>query len=312
MKKNFLVSTFYKFHSISQERVEQLEQILISTAKEMRVRGLIILGTEGMNSTISGAIEDCQKYMEFLKTLEGFEDLIFKLSYAERPPFRIFKVAVRPEIVSLGDTHIVPASKRSKWHLKPSEWHKVLTTEKDFVLIDTRNWYEWEMGTFKGALTPNIEEFNEFPKWVEEKNIPKDKKILMFCTGGIRCEKAQIAMQKQGYKEVYQLEDGIIKYLEEFPNQEFEGECFVFDHRVAVDQNLEASQKYAQCPHCGQPSDNIITCNRCDSEAKVCVRCLEKEAHFHTCSKNCANHYKMNPNKKGPKQITVRNLMLGI
>jgi UPF0176 protein len=204
--------------------------------------------------------------------------------------------------VTLGTPELVP-SEGVNHHLSPAEWNQVLKTENDFVMIDTRNWYETQIGTFKGALDPKTEQFTEFPEFVEKQKIPQDKKMLIFCTGGIRCEKGILELQRRGYKNVYQLEGGILNYLKEYPNDQFEGECFVFDHRVALDQNLQPSTKYGLCPHCGQPSEIKIDCLRCDSEELICVDCAKLEFKKDTCSKNCAHQWKLHPGRKGAKQM---------
>ena len=153
---------------------------------------------------------------------------------------------------------------------------------------------------------PNIDKFTEFPKYLESQNIGKDKKMMIFCTGGIRCERGILELQRQGYENVYQLEGGILKYLEEYPHDQFTGECFVFDHRVAVDQELKPSKKYGLCPHCGQPSSIKIECKRCDTENLLCDKCVEIEWKKDTCSKNCAYQYKLHPERKAKPQATLR------
>ena len=209
---------------------------------------------------------------------------------------------MRPEIVTLDAPGMVPDSTQHR-HLSPEKWNEVLKNEKDFVLLDTRNWYEVRIGTFKNAVDPKIEQFTELPEFVTEQAYPKDQKMLIFCTGGIRCEKAILDLEKRGYENVYQLEGGILNYLEKFPNDQFEGECFVFDGRVAVDQDLAPSQIYKLCPHCGQPSEVTITCARCDTEAMICRHCQEKALVGQVCSKNCAHHYARRPGQKGARQV---------
>ncbi len=143
---------------------------------------------------------------------------------------------------------------------------------------------------FEGAIDPKLKMFSEFPSFVEKCGIPKNKKVLMYCTGGIRCEKALLEMEKQGYKNVYQLKGGILQYLKDCPNQKFKGECFVFDHRTAVGQQLEPSNRYSLCPHTGDPADLHITCSRCNKTAVVAAHCddIQKQS----CSKDCANKQK--------------------
>ena len=135
------------------------------------------------------------------------------------------------------------------------------------------------------------------------KKFSKNQKMLIFCTGGIRCEIGILELQRMGYENVCQLEGGIIKYLEEYPNNQFEGECFVFDHRVDLDQNLKPTEKYGLCPHCGQPSSIEIECKRCDTHKLICEDCHHLEFKKDTCSKNCAHQYQLHPDRKAPRQV---------
>ncbi len=289
MKQSIQILSFYRFSPITEMQVSRWAKQLTDKANELEIKGLLIIGKEGMNSTFSGIEEANYAFCKELQNLPGFEKLRFKESWADFKPFRIFKVHQREEIVTLGSPEIKPNG-CSHSHLSPEDWDRILKQE-DVTLIDTRNWYETNLGSFKGAHIPNIDEFREFPDWVKKQNFDPKKKVLMFCTGGIRCEKAQIAMSEMGFNEVYQLKDGILNYIEKYPNEEFEGECFVFDHRVALDQNLQASTTYSLCPHCGQPAKTLITCNECGTPKKVCEPCLEKDPKYHTCSKNCAYHW---------------------
>lgn len=296
---NLLVLTFYKFVKIAADQVPALQETLEKRGEELGLRGLMIFGTEGCNCTLSGEEAPARQYLEDVKRILGVDELAVKESWVSFHPFRLFKVKVREEIVTLGKPDVLPYS-HSATHLPPEEWQRVMQ-EEDVIVLDTRNWYETKVGKFKGALDPEIEEFHDFPEYLKKTALPKDKKILIYCTGGIRCEKAVVEMNNQGYENVYQLEGGILNYLTKFPNQNFEGECFVFDHRVAVDQNLQPSQQFKMCPHCGQPAQTVIDCVKCESKAVVCDKCLKEDAH-HTCSKNCTYHYRLNPGSKGRKQ----------
>lgn len=299
-ENRWFVATFYKFKHLSD--VEAYQKALEAKAAELGMRGLVILGSEGINSTVAAPSEAAMDaFKQYIR--ESVEDagLMFKNSFAPSAPFRRFKVKVREEIVTLGVPDLFPEAGNNH-HLSPEEWNRVLKEESDFLLIDTRNWYETKIGTFKGAVNPGIDVFTEFPQWLEEQKFQKDKKMLIFCTGGIRCEKGILELQRLGYNNVFQLEGGILKYIEEKPNDMFEGECFVFDHRVAVDQNLEPSKKYKLCPHCGQPAEIKINCSRCDSEALICDDCTSKDFAKETCTKNCANQWQLHPGKKGPRQ----------
>jgi UPF0176 protein len=273
-------------------------------SKSLNIIGLIILGTEGFNSTVAAPSEEAMlAFQSWIQSYFQISELLFKNSYAPTAPFRRFKVKVRNEIVTLGTPELMPESSENH-HLTPSQWNQVLTEESDFLLIDTRNWYETKVGTFKGAINPGIDQFTEFPQWLESQNYSKDKKMLIFCTGGIRCEKGILELQRQGYNNVYQLEGGILKYIEERPNEQFEGECFVFDHRVAVNQNLMPSTQYKLCPHCGQPAATSIECKRCDTKTLICEDCEKLNWNKDTCSKNCAYHLELHPDRKGLKQLT--------
>ena len=301
IKKHY-VTTYYQFMHLKD--LEKITQDLNDAATQNNIRGLIILGTEGINSTVSSVSENgLENFKQFIKSYFQIPQLMFKDSVSDKAPFRRFKVKIREEIVTLGAPDLFP-DKELNHHLTPTQWNEVLKNEKDnVVVIDTRNWYETKIGTFKGAIAPGIEKFTEFCDYVDEQNIPKDKKMLIFCTGGIRCEKGIYEMQRRGYENVYQLEGGILKYLEEYPNDQFEGECFVFDHRVAVDQNLQPTKKYDLCPHCGQPGNKTIECKRCDTHQMICDPCAEIEFKKDTCSKNCAYQYQLHPDRKAPRQV---------
>lgn len=284
---DYKITTFYHFAELNPERVDEVHDLLCQLSEDLHISGLVILGAEGINATVAALPENLKQFKKELTALPEFQDMLFKDSEADKAPFARFKVKIRPEIVSLRSEDYFPGRKNN--HLSPAEWNKVLKEDGDFILIDTRNDYEVDVGKFKGAVDPKLKMFNEFPEYVKNSGIPKDKKVLMYCTGGIRCEKAIYEMQAQGYENVYQLEGGILKYLEEFPDDEFEGECFVFDHRVAVNQELKPSTKYHLCPHCGDPGTVHLTCINCGKEAGICDKC-EATAYFHTCSKNCAHH----------------------
>lgn len=298
---NYHITTFYQFTKL--DRLEQIQQELEAQALSLKISGLIIIGSEGFNATVAAPSSDAlNDFKSWLKDHFQAPGLMFKNSFAPRPPFRRFKVKIREEIVTLGTPELMPESAHNH-HLTPTQWNQVLKEESDFLLIDTRNWYETKVGTFKGAINPGIDQFTEFPVWLESQNYPKDKKMLIFCTGGIRCEKGILELQRQGYDNVFQLEGGILKYIEEKPNDQFEGECFVFDHRVAINQDLQPSTQYKLCPHCGQPAAHPIECKRCDTTALICEDCEKKDWKKETCSKNCAHHLELHPNRKGQRQV---------
>ncbi|MES3037841.1 MAG: rhodanese-like domain-containing protein [Bdellovibrionota bacterium] len=300
MPKRHFITAFYQFTPLN--NIEQIKALWTEKAEELGIKGLVILGKEGFNSTSSAENQEALEiYKQFLLRLFKLEKINFKDSASEKAPFRRFVVKVREEIVTLGTPELVPNGESHR-HLTPEQWNEVLEKENDYVLIDTRNWYEYKIGTFKGAINPNTEKFGDFPAFLEKEKIPKDKKMLIFCTGGIRCERGILELERQGYNNVYQLEGGILKYLEEKPDQNFEGECFVFDHRVAVDQKLQPTKQFGLCPHCGQPSAVTVCCKRCDHETLVCEDCMKLEFKQDTCSKHCAYQWRINPGRKGPHQ----------
>ena len=298
--KPIAITSFYFFQPLKD--LPSVQTFFESYAQEHSMRGLMILANEGVNATLSCC--DDQSRSELEKTIQEYfkiPRLSFKHSQSPFEVFKAFRVKVRPEIVTLGTPELCPALDSHK-SLTPKEWHQVLTEEKDFLLIDTRNWYETKIGKFKNAWTPNTDQFTEFPQALEKKNIPKDKKILIYCTGGIRCEKGILEMERRGYKNVYQLQGGILKYLEEFPRGEFEGECFVFDKRMAVDCHLVPTEQYTFCPHTGQPASELIECVRCGHWAKIATEVLDDPVRSITCSKNCAYHWNRSPDQKGLHQ----------
>lgn len=295
-RKPFIhITTFYKFFTIPVNKIDDVKKIILDCGEKLGIRGLFILGTEGINATFCGPTTSVSQFKKDLPHLLGIDNIFFKDSFADKYAFHNLKVKVRDEIVTLNRPDIVPHENKYR-HLTPAEWHKALQ-EEGVKIIDTRNSYEYDLGRFKGAIDPKTEEFSEFPKYLQEAEakgeIKKDQKILIYCTGGIRCEKAIYEMEGQGFNNVYQLEGGILNYLKEFPNEAFEGECFVFDYRVAVDQTLKPTEKFRLCPHCGQPGNVPTDCVQCGINEIVCQSCLDKEQQYHTCSKNCAHHFRM-------------------
>lgn len=281
----YTVSSFYRFFSIPESEIDAVRLRLLKRAEELKVEGLLILASEGVNGTISAEENAVEAFEAELNDLAGSSEWEYKRSKSEVQPFRRFKIKIREEIVTSGEELVgVPSAGK---YLSPEQWHQAMLEWEDVVVLDTRNAYETELGIFKGACDPGLVNFQEFPQFVENSQIPKDKKILMYCTGGIRCEKASTEMVRQGYNEVYQLKGGILRYLEQVKDGLFEGECFVFDHRVAVDESLNPSQTYRLCPHCGNPGKTLISCENCELEAVVCEGCLPQVGKS-TCSKDCA------------------------
>lgn len=233
---DYQVITFYEFKKL--ENLPQIKEILKAAMEKLSIKGTILIAEEGFNSTISGLPHDIAEFIGILE--ETFETkLSYKTSYHSEKPFLKAKVRIKKEIVTLRQK--VEIEQGIGTHAKPAEWNKILMDENT-IILDTRNDYEVEIGTFRGAINPKIEKFSDLPKFIEENFSPgENRTIAMFCTGGIRCEKFAPFLKQKGFKKVYQLEGGILKYLEETPQAEslWEGECFVFDDRIAVNHDLK-------------------------------------------------------------------------
>lgn len=280
------VTSFYRFIPLDSEQVARIRSALESFAERTGLRGLCLLGNEGINSTLSGDLEVLNELKALVREHLKSPDLMFKDSVTSKHPFHNFRIKIKDEIVTLGRPDLAPKSPMN-FHLSPQEWHQAMQ-DPDTIVLDTRNDYEVDIGKFEGAVDFKLKEFREFPEALKNSGIAKDKKVLIYCTGGIRCEKAILEMHEQGYSKVYQLDGGILNYIEKFPEQKFEGECFVFDYRVAVDQALQPTSKYKLCPHCGQPANQPLECIKCGTEAVICIACATAEQK--ACSKNCAHH----------------------
>ena len=246
-----VVCAMYKF--VTLDNFEALRQPLLDTMLEHDVRGTLLLALEGINGTVSGTRESIDALLNWLGQDERLADIVYKESFESEQPFYRTKVKLKKEIVTMGVEGIDPR-KVVGTYVKPQDWN-ALISDPDVVLVDTRNDYEVGIGTFEGAIDPKTKTFREFPQYVKDNLDPeKNKKVAMFCTGGIRCEKSTAYLKEQGFDEVYHLEGGILKYLEEVPQEDsmWKGECFVFDNRVTVDHNLEPGQ-YDQCHACRRP-----------------------------------------------------------
>ena len=247
----FCVAALYKFAPLPD--YENLREPLQNMCDLLGVKGTILLAAEGINGTVAATDESIAKLLEFLRADPRLADLEHKESRAEALPFYRMKTRLKKEIVTMGVGGVDP-NETVGTYVDPKDWN-ALISDPDVVLIDTRNDYEVEIGTFEGAINPDTQTFREFPQWVEDNKDRLNKpKVAMFCTGGIRCEKASSYMKSKGYDEVFHLKGGILKYLEtiEQAQSKWNGDCFVFDQRVAVTHGLEESD-YDQCFACRYP-----------------------------------------------------------
>jgi len=258
------------------ENYKELRSPLLSCMENNGVKGTLLLANEGINGTISGSQEGIETVLAFLNQDDRLAGATYKLSYHDENPFQRTKVKLKKEIVTMGVEGIDP-NQVVGTYVKPKDWN-ALISDPDVLLVDTRNDYEIEIGTFENAVNPNTENFRQFPDYVK-KNLDKNKhkKVAMFCTGGIRCEKSTAYMKEQGFEEVYHLEGGILKYLEEVPATEtmWKGECFVFDNRVAVNHDLERGS-YDQCYACRFPITEEEKQNEYYVKGVSCHRCHDK------------------------------------
>ncbi|MBD2137535.1 rhodanese-related sulfurtransferase [Anabaena sp. FACHB-1237] len=272
--ENFVVvATLYKFVNLPDFR--ELRSPLLSFCQERGIKGTILLAQEGINGTVAGSCESINAVLDFLRFDSRFTGLDHKESYTNKLPFARMKVKLKKEIVTLGIPEINPNEKVGIY-VKPKQWNEIIS-DPDVTVIDTRNDYEVNIGSFKGAENPKTQSFRDFPEYVQKNLDPKKhKKVAMFCTGGIRCEKASAYMINQGFEEVYHLEGGILKYLEEIPTEEslWEGECFVFDERVAVVHGLELGH-YELCFGCGHPIDDMEKSSPRYEEGICCSHCFD-------------------------------------
>jgi UPF0176 protein len=269
MPTTFAIAAGYVFTPLPTEQLPTLQAELQAFGVAHGLRGLVLLATEGVNATVCGPADGVAAWQALVR--QRFSaDVSFRESQADSLVFRRWSVKVKPEIVGLKRRDVQPRGRHR--HLTPTEWQAALSARDDrTVVIDARNDFEVAIGKFQGALDPGTRRFSDFPAAVERLGVRPDQRVLLYCTGGIRCEKALLALEERGYRDVWQLEGGILGYLEQFPHQSFEGECFVFDHRVAVDQQLQPSQRYELCDACGDPVAHGVTCQHPALPAQTAV-----------------------------------------
>ncbi len=287
-KNHIQIATLYRFARIAEPHA--LRAMLEQACERVGVAGTLLVAHEGINGTIAGTGDQLHEALAAIKTTTGLDDLEIKFSFAETMPFLRMKVKLKREIVTIGDDSVDPLLAAGT-HVEAKDWN-ALMDRPDVVLIDVRNDYEHRIGTFKGAVDPSTASFRQFPDYVRNQLADaKGKPVAMFCTGGIRCEKASALLLQEGFREVYQLKGGILKYLEVVPEAEsrWDGACFVFDERVAVGHGLAPDQRYVVCHACRRPLteadrarpeyEDGISCHQCADEMSPGQRASARERH---------------------------------
>lgn len=274
------VAAFYKYTNL--ENPQEFASQHQAWCREIGLRGRILVASEGINGTVSGTSEQIEQYKQALQDDARFEGIEFKEDECLMHPFNRMIVKVKPELVRF-EQEVDLADVGT--HLSPEEF-LTMAQEEDVIVLDARNDYESRVGKFKNAFTPSIKTFREFPRVASELRDKKDKKILMYCTGGIRCEKASAFMKKEGFSHVYQLHGGILNFAKHCPNTLWEGKCFVFDKRLISDVNSD-NKPITHCDICATPCDLYKNCrnNACDAFTVTCLEC--ERSYGGCCSKEC-------------------------
>ena len=274
MKNRIFVLLYYKFVEIDDPNYETMQHKYVCNG--IGLKGRIIIATEGINGTVAGTSAQLKKYIDYMNGHPLFSGIVFKRSYAGKMPFGKMIVKRRDEIVTLGKKVDM---KNTGKYLKPSELHELFENNEDMVVVDMRNNYEYEVGRFDGAIQPDTTKFYGLPKKIKNLKIDKNKKVVTYCTGGIRCEKATALLKEVGVEDVYQLEGGIVKYLEKYPNGYFRGKNFVFDKRMVTNTDTPSGQEVlSKCSYCKSLSDRYVDCTdlECHKLFICCKKCEEQ------------------------------------
>ena len=283
-----IVLLYYHFTSIEDPKALASEQRYL--CQKLALKGRILIATEGINGTLGGSAASARAYQETMSEHPLFKGMEFKISEYATNPFGKLSVKARKEIVTLGVDGPLDTRRGGGEHLSPAQWRQMIEEDPDVVLFDTRNRYESDIGKFKGAVCPDTENFRDLTEKISEYEHLKDKKWLMYCTGGIRCEKFSGFLLREGFPDVYQLDGGIVSYGKEegVEGEGFSGKCYVFDERIAVEVNHTAGAKVvSRCLHCDEPSDRYVNCgwSRCNRQYFCCSTCDKDQHRF--CSPVC-------------------------
>lgn len=275
MSQAVVIVALYKFVSLPD--YSQLREPLLDFCLCREIKGTILLAKEGINGTVAGSRQAMDELLDFLQQDQRLANLDHKESFEAEQPFYRMKVKLKKEIVTLGVEGVDPSATVGTY-VEPEQWN-ALISDPEVTLVDTRNYYEYEIGSFKGAINPKTERFRDLPAYVTQHlDSKKHKKVAMFCTGGIRCEKSTAYLKQQGFDEVYHLKGGILKYLEKVPSEQslWQGECFVFDNRVAVDHQLQPGSYYL-CHGCRHPITASDRQSPDFKEGVYCPRCKQSQ-----------------------------------
>lgn len=286
MNNKYTILLYYKYTLIDDPEALRVEQMEL--CKRLGMKGRIIVAKEGINGTIEGTEEACNEYMTIMKADKRFVDIHWKVSSgtSDGTAFPRLSVKTRKEIVSLhlGDEADIDPNKITGNHLKPEELRKWYEEGKEFHIIDMRNGYELKVGKFEGTVFPDLDNFRDLKKNIKKLENLKDKTVLTVCTGGVRCEKASGLLVREGFKDVHQLDGGMVSYMEKYPGQDFKGSLYVFDKRHTMHfEDEDKHEVIGRCQHCDSPSEHYVNCANlfCHDHFICCENCLEENPPEH-------------------------------
>lgn len=287
MEKHYVL-LYYCYSKI--ENPEEFREEHHKLCLDLNLRGRIIVAEEGLNGTVSGTQQACEKYMDAVTSDPRFSHTEFKVDTNDQPAFEKMHVRVKPEIVHSSLRHVDP-TKKTGGYVEPEEFRKILKEEsEDTIILDVRSNYEHMIGKFKNAITLDIDNFRDFPEKLEELKKYKDKKIVTYCTGGIKCEKASAYLLEQGFENVHQLHGGIIKYGLEAQGEDFEGKCYVFDNRIVKEVNQVNPTVVSRCYVTDEPCDRMVNCANPHCNKHIPMSEKGAEIYKGCCSEECMNH----------------------
>lgn len=300
-EKSYQVLLYYKFVPI--DHPEAFAKEHLELCNRLQLKGRVLVAPEGINGTVSGLEENTNEYMRIMHDHPLFHDMVFKIDQHHQHVFKKMHVRPKKELVTFRVDQELDPNKKTGKYLSPKEFYQLLQRE-DVIVLDGRNDYEYDLGHFRGAIRPDVKAFREFPEWIR-KNLSeyKDRKIITYCTGGIRCEKLTAYMLEEGFQDVSQLEGGIVTYGKdpEVKGKLFDGKCYVFDQRISVPINQHEHVIVGKCHHCQQPTERYINCNYdlCHKQHLCCDHCLERYQGY--CSETCRQQDQAELLKTGAK-----------